>query len=504
MAQKEQSDNTRVVIPAIQIMQETLNANKKMQEDYARLKAKYPNFKGTYEDLVKLDRQLTAKAQKAAATTIQATTPKSTYHQQQSKQAAAYQQKRADDAEKYNRALNLVGVSNMSSEEARANPDAVKAIADGVKSDIGWTVASLYPAGRAFSALRNFSRPLYNTAIGALTAESAHDMYQNGPTFWNTVGLFGGATDLGSQAYPILRQNISSYWQNMLRRGAETAMRTSADANPLEKINLGLRAYYNTEIPTNLKQLPGFLGNVMKSSVTNPRARAITRYVVTGKGKGQGYNTLSTREVINPVTGTKEPYKYSGLYDDENFYPAAGYGDVIDAYLYRTPLDPRIGIRSTEGLGIFDSKMPEGMPFYISKNYPGKAKSIPSYTLNSEPETSFVPEDLQQKVIIKSNVSSDSSPIFDRQSISLNLQSKSGFRKGFNSGGHRISIGELPDGAKVFRREDIWKFQPEDYSRRWNVNSPILRWGLEKVDRMGTPIITRTPWMPIPTISKKK
>lgn len=45
MAQKEQSDNTYVSAPRIRIMQRTLEANKKMQEDYARLKAKYPNFK---------------------------------------------------------------------------------------------------------------------------------------------------------------------------------------------------------------------------------------------------------------------------------------------------------------------------------------------------------------------------------------------------------------------------------------------------------------------------
>lgn len=312
---------------------------------------------------------------------------------------------------------------------------------------------------------------------------------------YGTGFVLGGTMGIDAEINPILRQSINRYSQNVLKRGIETAMRTSADADPIPAINTGLKAYYNTEIPTNLRQIPRFFGNLIKGSTINPRAKAITKYVLTGKNRGQGYNTLSTREVINPFTGIKEPYKYSGLYDDENFYPTSGYGDVIDAYLYRRSLDPRIGIKSTEGLGMFDSDIPEKMHFYISKNYSDKSGDIPSYTLNSSPETKFIPENLQQAVTIKSNISSDSHPVFNRQTIPLNLQSKSGFNKSFNSGGHRISLGELPNGTKVFRREDIWKFRPEDYNKRWNVNSPLLNWGLRTVDKMGTPIITRTPWM---------
>lgn len=312
---------------------------------------------------------------------------------------------------------------------------------------------------------------------------------------YGTGFVLGGLMGIDAGINPALRQSLSRYSRNVLKRGVETAMRTSADADPIPKINKGLEEYYNTKIPGTLKQVPRFLGNLAKSSITNPRARAITKYILTGKGKGNGYNTLSIEEVVNPFTGVKEPYKYSGLYDNENFYPSAGYGDVIDAYLYRTPLDPRIGLKDTEGLGIFDSDIPKDMPFYVSRNYSKVSENIPSYTLNSEPETSFIPKELQQTVKIKSNVASTSASIFNRQSIPLNLQSKSGFSKGFNSGGHRISLGELPNGTRVFRREDIWKFNPEDYINRWGTDSQLAKWGLKTVNELGTPIITRTPWM---------
>lgn len=107
-----------------------IDASKQIQQDYARLKALYPKLSYlSYTDLLKYDRE----NQRRAKAVVSAASPRTTWEQERIRQTTAAQQKRTDDAEKYNRALNLVGASNMSSKEARANPDAVKAIGDQIK-----------------------------------------------------------------------------------------------------------------------------------------------------------------------------------------------------------------------------------------------------------------------------------------------------------------------------------------------------------------------------------
>ena len=63
--------------------------------------------------------------------------------------------------------------------------------------------------------------------------------------------------------------------------------------------------------------------------------------------------------------------------------------------------------------------------------------------------------------------------------------------------------------------QDIWKFKPKEYMKKWldnNEDVPIplwkkalLRTGLEATDYVGTPVIVRTPWQRVSSnISPKK
>jgi hypothetical protein len=61
----------------------------------------------------------------------------------------------------------------------------------------------------------------------------------------------------------------------------------------------------------------------------------------------------------------------------------------------------------------------------------------------------------------------------------------------------------MPDGSNVWREQDIWKFEPEAYYKEWLAEnedkySSLYKWivknGLKEVDRLGTPVIVRTPW----------
>lgn len=59
-------------------------------------------------------------------------------------------------------------------------------------------------------------------------------------------------------------------------------------------------------------------------------------------------------------------------------------------------------------------------------------------------------------------------------------------------------------------QQDIWKFNPDDYFQRWMVDArarsgkrPLTpleatayKFAIREVDRLGTPVITNTGWIP--------
>lgn len=75
-----------------------------------------------------------------------------------------------------------------------------------------------------------------------------------------------------------------------------------------------------------------------------------------------------------------------------------------------------------------------------------------------------------------------------------------------NVGGYYRQTGITNDGLAVQRLQDVWKFNPEQYTNRWlslnsfNDKNKLYKWivkqGLKDVDFHGTPIITKVPWVP--------
>ena len=136
---------------------------------------------------------------------------------------------------------------------------------------------------------------------------------------------------------------IPKYGTNVMRRGIETAMRTS----PMQD---GLLQVWNN-------------GKEILSNKDFKRIGAIGKYIISGKTTGNKgyYNSLRAE---NPETN------YYGGFDwiPENL---RGKNDVIDAFLYGKEIDP--------GFGLYRQAM--GKDFgthtdYVARYYPQKAKSI--------------------------------------------------------------------------------------------------------------------------------
>lgn len=67
---------------------------------------------------------------------------------------------------------------------------------------------------------------------------------------------------------------------------------------------------------------------------------------------------------------------------------------------------------------------------------------------------------------------------------------------GVDAAGHLVQEG-ISNGKKVYRAQDIWKFNPDEYKQKWSsydLDSKAVL-GLKILDKLGTPVIVRTPWL---------
>lgn len=65
-----------------------------------------------------------------------------------------------------------------------------------------------------------------------------------------------------------------------------------------------------------------------------------------------------------------------------------------------------------------------------------------------------------------------------------------------DAAGHLVQEG-TSNGKKVYRAQDIWKFNPDEYKQKWSsydLDSKAVL-GLKILDKLGTPVIVRTPWL---------
>ena len=254
---------------------------------------------------------------------------------------------------------------------------------------------------------------------------------------------------------------VPRYSINTMRRGVETAMRTS----PMQD---GL-----TTILNNGKQ-------IIKDRDFQ-RMRTIGKYIFTGRTTGNKgyYNSL---RAVNP---------------EENYYGGFDWipekkkkkNDAIDAFLYRKEIDP--------GFGLY--KKAQGKDFgihtdYVANNYPGKAKNIQVYSTS---ET----EPLSGKIKVTGSKGTDNM-----------IETEANV--GYDAAGHRLIEGVDAAGNKHIMEQDIWKFKPKEYIKKWldnnnNIDLPLwkktlMRVGLEATDCVGTPVIVRTPWKKATTFDTSK
>lgn len=68
--------------------------------------------------------------------------------------------------------------------------------------------------------------------------------------------------------------------------------------------------------------------------------------------------------------------------------------------------------------------------------------------------------------------------------------------RGVDAAGHLVQEG-TSNGKKVYRAQDIWKFNPDEYKQKWSsydLDSKAVL-GLKILDKLGTPVIIRTLWL---------
>ena len=325
-----------------------------------------------------------------------------------------------------------------------------------------------------------------STWVGAATRNNGRSYFDNvasGEGFGNdTANLLSDLTiPLATNGIRNVASSVTRYSQNVGKRAVETAMRTTPYANPIPEIS---NNFYT--------MLQGNNGG-------RTRLFHIGNYILTGKRIGpKGYynsfapfvqlngsftNRPGLKSRIKAFTQPKGvSYAFSGHVNSLGQVPQyTGGNDMIDAFLYGSTIDPKYGVlRVNPDYRIHTD--------YINKWYPNK--KIQVYEVQN---SSGIPEDqvtFQSSWAPSNEFSQDFGTNYD------NI---------LNAAGHLKQTG-IYNGRKVRRRQDIWKFNPTEYKQKWFENrrlytdeplwkKKLLDSGLRYVDRIGTPVITRTGWV---------
>lgn len=234
------------------------------------------------------------------------------------------------------------------------------------------------------------------------------------------------------------------YGDAVTRRGLELIMHESPAANPAPEVQ-----------------------NWWKNASWKNKTDAI-KYVLTGKGNG--------------FLANKHNYpNYSGFMD----YGQNTTGrDAVRTYLYKEPFGKFREVQNPD-YGVHAD--------YILKNYPGK--DIKVYESSS-------PNILDVGYNYKLPSSKPQSMSTKGIDGSMKITDETGSSSLYDSAGHIIEKGLVPEEGWFTREQDIYKFNPKDYYKKWMsknkgtgwISKLPLKWGLNVVDHYGTPFIVRTPW----------
>lgn len=296
--------------------------------------------------------------------------------------------------------------------------------------------------------------------------------------YLNPGSLIGGG--LGSQVGKVPSLAYKGFLRMpQTKRAVEVAMRTSKSSNPIQPMIDSIRVLRNTkEGRTQLKDVAKYIA--LGKRQTNRPYRSLA-----------GYN--------NPY----EPVEYGGiLYPDENNYlrPAK---DLIDAYLYGDVIDPRF-------LKLIDKGKNFGIHTdYINKYYKGKAKNIPVYEGGlgddglgefGDPLSAISPvNNIDYKTAVIKGAHGEIRSLVPEHPI--------------NTAGHLIA--QDAQGNRI--SQDIWKFNPDEYTNKWLGDSnykigikdivkdpgiikdyvryhlaEVPKYGLKIVNDIGTPVVIRS------------
>ena len=281
-------------------------------------------------------------------------------------------------------------------------------------------------------------------------------------SFTNPGGFFGG--------YVGAHRGM-----NLERRGIETVMRSSNGV-----IN-----------PT------GVIHHIQKTTKEQPkRALDILGYIYTGlsrknaKQLGKGYYKSWAPNYNASYDGTIR--QMSGIMKEK----VKNANDIIDALLYKKDIDPVYGLKKmdTKDYGIHSD--------YIAEKYP--QKDIPVYE-QEMPHDYSIYQDLHPGIKWERYGNPEGSESLSDFYSDLNPG------LGIDVGGHlnQYYKREVPDvwlpneKNTVYGKnsQDIWKFNPEEYMKKWvgnpfnytDLRRAVLKFGLSEVDKLGTPVITRMP-----------
>lgn len=246
-----------------------------------------------------------------------------------------------------------------------------------------------------------------------------------------------------------------TYGDDVTRRGLELLMHETSNPNPLPAAQWW-----------------------WKDASLKDKANAF-KYMFTGKGNNYLSNYLRYA-------------RYKGIGDGDWTNADPDGPDAVRTYLYGEPLKGLTEIKNPN-YGIHEE--------YIARNYPGK--DIKVYEA--------VPNHYDTRVYASQEPTVINAEGVDGSMMFKNLDY-------YNSAGHYTQQGLTPEGLFT-NEQDIWKFNPKDYYKKWLnpykgegwVKNIPLKWGLNIVDHYGTPFIVRTKWakalpesdIPKPRFSKR-
>lgn len=267
------------------------------------------------------------------------------------------------------------------------------------------------------------------------------------------------AAKFGDKASDIIVRSVPD---KMLRRATETAMRVSAGNNPIPNIK---SEYKYVKASGKLKE----------------RYKPVMEYILTGKEPEVG---TEAREIYNTLGDSELPSRYIGeLYDSyDSSKGALEQGDYVSAFIHGTPVT-RPGIKRVPSDGFFEN--------YYKRHPEYKNKDIRSYVAQGLEDVDDEIANRLEKV-----------ETFDN---GIDFR-RGGFNQAItrvNVAGHNLTIYRDPKTGLLYKQgHDLWKFNPEEYSKKWQPSgtselTPITATGLGVVDKLGTPIETRTGFIPL-------